>query len=365
MVKKSNYNPEIDLLKFLFSLIIVVYHGKYISALGDNAPFPYGFTAVEFFFMVSGFFMAKSSKKYDASQIGKSTFDFILKKVKPLYLPLFIAFVGAFVIREIGFFLNDGYTGFEMFKDIVASAGELLLLIKTGVTFGRSFNGPTWYIGSMLLAMAILLPILLKYREWFLNIGSLVLAIMLYGYAYTVKNTLNYLEWSGFTTMAVVRALAGIALGCFICSLTERLQARGFEFKKTGKVILTIVEFIILGLILSIMWLDGKNNFDFVCVIYMFFLTFIAFSGLTGAKDVLPKKLCSVLGDFSLYLYLCHRTITRVFSFFNFELSYFEALILYLVLTVFSALVCKYLTLLCRNIRSKVSPKLKNMLIKQ
>lgn len=365
MAKKSNYNPEIDLLKFLFSLIIVVYHSKYISALGDNAPFPYGFTAVEFFFMVSGFFMAKSSKKYDNSQIGKSTFDFILKKVKPLYLPFCIAFVGAFAIREIGFFLNDGYTLVKMFKDIVASAGEWLFLMKTGVTFGRSFNGPTWYIGAMLLAMAILLPILLKYRDWFLNIGSLVLAVMLYGYAYTVKNTLNYLEWSGFTTMAVIRAIAGIALGCFICSLTERLQAREFELKKLGKVLLAVVELGLFALVLTIMSVTGKNHFDFVCVIYMFFLTFIAFSGLTGIKDILPKKLCSVLGDFSFYLYLCHRAITRLFPILNLELSYFETLALYLAITVLAAFVCKLLTLLCRNIRSKISPAMKNMLIKQ
>lgn len=365
MPKKSNYNPEIDLLKFLFSLIIVVYHGKYITALGDNAPFPYGYTAVEFFFMVSGFFMAKSSKKCDTSQIGKSTFDFVLKKVKPLYLPFCIAFVGAFVIREVGFFLNDGYTVVEMLKDMTASVGEVFLLMKTGVTFGKTFNGPTWYIGAMLLAMAILLPVLLRYRDWFLNIGSLVIAIVLYGYAYTVKHTLNYLEWSGFTTMAVIRAIAGIALGCFICSLTERLQAREFELKKAGKVLLTLAELAVFGLILTIMWFEGKNNFDFVCIIYMFFLTFIAFSGLTGIKDILPKKLCSVLGDFSFYLYLCHRAVTRTFLLFDTELSYFESLGLYLAATVIAALACKLFTVFCRYVWSKALPTMKNMLIKQ
>lgn len=362
---KSNYNAEIDLLKFLFSLIIVVYHSKYIPALADDAPFGYGFTAVEFFFMVSGFFMARSSGKCDSAKIGNSTFDFVLKKVKSLYLPFCIAFVGGFAVREVGFFLNDGYTVVGMLKDITASVGELLLLMKTGVTFGKTFNGPTWYIGAMLLAMAILLPILLKYREWFLNIGSFVIAVLLYGYAYTVKHTLNFLEWSGFTTMAVIRAIAGIALGCFIYSLTERLQMRELELKKTGKVLLSFVEFALLGLILTIMWFEGKNNFDFVVVIYMFFLTLTAFSGLTGIKNILPKKICSALGDFSLYLYLCHRMVTRAFLLFDSELTYSQTLALYLMLCVAAAGVCKLLTVFCRYIRRKVSPAVKNVLIKQ
>lgn len=362
---KSNYNGEIDLLKFLFSLIIVAYHSKYIPALTDNAPFTYGFTCVEFFFMVSGFFMASSSRKYDGTKIGKSTFDFILRKVKPLYIPFCFAFIVAFAVREAGFFLNDGYTLVKMLKDLTASVGEILLLMKTGVTFGKTFNGPTWYIGAMFIAMAILLPLLLKYREWFLNIGSLVIAILFYGYAYTVKHTLNYVEWSGFTTMAIIRAVAGIALGCFIYSLTERLKTRGTELKKTGKVLLYLVEFALLGLILTIMWFEGKNNFDFVAVVYMFFMLVIVFSGLTGVKDVLPNKLCSVLGDFSLYLYLCHRTVTRVFLIFDFELSAFQTFVLYFALSVVSALLCKLLTDFCRYAWLKVSPAVKNVLIKQ
>ncbi len=361
---RRKYNPELDLLKFLFSIIVVVYHSKYIDAIGKNALFPYGFTAVEFFFIVSGFLMVKSSKKFTCENVGKTTMSFVYNKAKALYPEFFFAFIFSFVMREILLFAEEPHTVFDFSKDVVSSVGELLFLMKTGVNFGTIFNGPTWYLGAMYLGMLILLPILLKHREWFINVGSIVIAIFLYGYQYTVKHTLNYLEWADFTTSSIIRAVAGLCLGCFAYSLVERIEEKNIKLKVSGKVLLIGAELFIFALILYMMQNEGKNNFDYVCVVYIFFLCLIVFSGLTGIKNILPQRLCAFLGEYSFLIYLNHRYLTRFFNIIKLETSPIKALIIYLAASALMAFICKLTVSACRFAWAKVSPKLKTILLK-
>ncbi len=363
-MSKKRYNPEIDLLKFIFSVIVVIYHSKNISAIGSEALFKYGFTAVEFFFIVSGYLMVKSSKKFTAENIGKNTMSFVYNKAKILYPPFLFAFIVSFVIRQISFFLYDGYTIFDLGKDALSSVGELLFLMKTGITFGTIFNGPTWYIGAMLLGMLILFPVLIKHRDWFLHTGSIVIAIFLYGFSYPVKHTLNYLEWSEFTTMSIIRAVAGLCLGCFACGLIERIEEKGIELKKPGKALLGLVQFGLLFIILFIMQREGKNNFDYVCMVYIFFLCLIVLSGLTGIKNILPDKLCSFLGNCSLLMYLNHRYCIRFFNLIEYKGDPLVTLALYLVLVCVMSAVCQIVVTVCHKIRQKAMPKIKGVLIK-
>ena len=55
-------NGAIDLLKFLFSLMIVIYHGR-LFANAENPLFRAGKIGVEFFFIVSGYLMAAKAEK--------------------------------------------------------------------------------------------------------------------------------------------------------------------------------------------------------------------------------------------------------------------------------------------------------------
>ncbi len=363
-MNRSKYNPELDLLKFLFSIVVVIYHSKYIYAIGSEALLPYGFTAVEFFFIVSGYLMVKSSKKFDQDNIGKNAMSFVYNKAKALYPEFFFAFVLSFIMREILLFIEKDYTVFDFGKDIVSSIGELLFLMKTGINFGTIFNGPTWYIGAMFFGMLILFPILLKHREWFLNVGSIIIAVLLYGYHYTVKHSLNYLDWADFTTSSIIRAVAGLCLGCFACGLIERLQEKNIELKVPGKLLLAITEFGLLALILFIMQHEGKNNFDYVCLVYIFLLCLIAFSGLTGIKDILPRKICSFLGNCSFLIYLNHRYLTRFFNIIELDIAPLKALVLLLILTALMSAICELTVTTCKIVWKKVSPKLKNILIK-
>ena len=98
-VKKRNC--ELDLLRFIFSVIVMFFHGKKMFDSYDGGLFQYGYTAVEFFFVVSGYLMALSAQKYTGENIAADTFDFMKKKLKTLIPFLLGAFAVSFISVEI------------------------------------------------------------------------------------------------------------------------------------------------------------------------------------------------------------------------------------------------------------------------
>ena len=78
-MKSKNY--EIDFVKFLFAIGIFVYHSMYLDAVNGNPKiFAKGYLGVEFFFMVSGYFMAASISKAQSNQIEASILNLSSEK---------------------------------------------------------------------------------------------------------------------------------------------------------------------------------------------------------------------------------------------------------------------------------------------
>ena len=75
-------NGEIDVLRFVFSIFIVLYHFGDVFKV-DIARF--GFIGVEFFFVVSGVLMARTAKLKKEKYV-----TFISKKIKSFYPYYFV-----------------------------------------------------------------------------------------------------------------------------------------------------------------------------------------------------------------------------------------------------------------------------------
>ena len=60
--KQYKKNGELELLRFLFAIMILFYHTRKICPI-DSGIFKHGYFGVEFFFILSGALMAKSIYK--------------------------------------------------------------------------------------------------------------------------------------------------------------------------------------------------------------------------------------------------------------------------------------------------------------
>ena len=91
---RSGRNGNIDLMRFVFCLIIILYHinnrldlnppfglsEKYFSFCGE------GRIGVEFFFIVSGYLLAVTAKKnYSTNSIAASTKSFMYRKTMSIF----------------------------------------------------------------------------------------------------------------------------------------------------------------------------------------------------------------------------------------------------------------------------------------
>ena len=91
-MKENNYNYFIDFLKFIFSIIIVIYHAWVFAYSYDVAPFKAGYLAVDFYFIVSVYLMMKSIQKeiVPNKMIGIETMKFIYNKIKKYFLIFYL-----------------------------------------------------------------------------------------------------------------------------------------------------------------------------------------------------------------------------------------------------------------------------------
>ncbi len=82
---RSARNNTVELLRVVFSFAVVICHSTFLPWSEGHLPIKSGSLAVEFFFIVSGYFMAVSAwrkKDIPSSSLGTDTWQFIWKKLK-------------------------------------------------------------------------------------------------------------------------------------------------------------------------------------------------------------------------------------------------------------------------------------------
>lgn len=245
-IMRKQHNVTIDFLRFLFSVIVVLHHSRYVLG-DDNCYFLGGSLAVEFFFFVSGYLLLvgadKAGRKNGAGYLLPGGADMAGRKNGAGYLfpggvdmagrteaaDLEVKGVGAgttgidgettgicgeangigsettgicsetlhFILHKIRSFLPEfliaWWIGFVLIG-VVRQYGVLdylkafgndfweLTLVKMSGLFTHGIDGAMWYLSAMLLGMAILYPLLRTKRDLMTHLMCPLLALFLYGY---------------------------------------------------------------------------------------------------------------------------------------------------------------------------------------
>lgn len=334
-IKPKKHNGIISLWKFLFCIMIVIYHGSVLAKKGDYVILSRGSIGVEFFFLVSGYLMANSAlNKKENDSIGKETINFVLKKYKT-FLPYTIL-AGLLAITIL---LCIGQMRMEKF---VYSIFDMLLLNMSGIkTF--SVNGPIWYISSMLICMLIIYPLIRKYKENFLYIAVPIIVLLGFGYlSYTCNNLRDPNQWIIFTFKGNIRAFIELCLGSLMYLLCEKFKS--IDFTTFVKVIITIIEITgFITIFLVSQFLTAK--YDFMLVAILSISIILAFSEKTLEYNFLCNKFCYWLEKLSVSIFVFHfsvRLFIRNVDFFN-RFSYLPKLGIYVISSIIVSIILMYL----------------------
>lgn len=340
IIINKKHNGIISFWKFMFCMMIVIYHTNVFSKNPNNVIFSKGSIGVEFFFLVSGFLMTKSALKNeeenDFKNLGKDTIKFIWKKYKTFLPYTILAGLISLTILNI-------YSNVSLYNNI-SSIWDMLLLRMTGLV-GLCVNGPIWYISSMLLCMLILYPLIRKYKYNFLYIVAPF--IILFGLGY-INSTYNNLrtpdQWLGITYKGNIRAFIELLLGGILYIICEHLKK--INFTKFGKFVITFIEIIcfILPFFIS-QFMDSATKYDFIQLFIISIGIILAFSEKTLEYNLFCNKFFYWLEKLSLTLYIFHFPVRLFFRNASFlkNIPYLNRLIIYLPVTIIISVIIMYL----------------------
>ncbi|MCR5205817.1 MAG: acyltransferase family protein [Lachnospiraceae bacterium] len=292
---KKHRNGEIELLRFVFCFAIICLHGE--------MKFRGGFLGVEFFYMVTGAFMAKSLSGDDinANESYKITFQksknfiiYYIKKIYPFFLP-------ATLIGTILAFLST-----RKLYIVLYAFGDLLFLQNFGFPAACA-TGVVWYLSSLLFGIAILYPVARRYFNVFSVYFCPLIFLLIVGFFIKIYGTIEVpCEWYGVINTGFLRAIADISLGIFVYIISENL--RRFNKLLIYRIIFSIMELVFFVLIILYMAFGVESWFvyDGYIVIIMAFALSVALSEISLWNKILSKSFFSSLGKASFFLFLNH-----------------------------------------------------------
>lgn len=322
----SSRNHLLDLYKLLLITVICFHHSHWFKGNLTS-----GYLVVEFFFIVSGYFIYCCHSK---KQLRVS--EFFMKKCGRL-LPIYAITLTGYICLALTnpqFYrhpetanwplsiLNDG---------LMASATGLFYL---GDDYVMRFNGPDWYLSALLWGGTLLYFIIRSCKHAPIIIATITIAV--YAYLFGVNGGIESWKFAGPFYMPFWRGMAGMGLGILLGMASNAKITQQFLSKER-----TALRIIMLAVPTAIAagCLFSPTNADLPGLIALF--TISAALIYMPLPESAPKWLRYV-PDISLEILLIHRfTIgmtNQISETAGFEDSFLIKSILLLLLTITGAL---------------------------
>ncbi|MBQ6020252.1 MAG: acyltransferase family protein [Clostridia bacterium] len=298
-------NGEIDFWKFVASIYIVLFHSR---AFYDPDLFRGSMAlAVEFFFVVSGFFFALSvyrdNREFRLRTIGRETADFLRHRVGGFLYYYLFGFGVSFLLAILQY--RSALLSFKTIRDVVL---EFFLLSSLTSTTCRIIPAD-WYLSAMLIAMLLLYPFF-RYKKGIfsaivapiLGVGGLVYIMIRFGVIASSGN-------GAFPPKGLTRAVTSICLGVAAYRISELLKKKSFD--KFGAALCSGICAISILVTFALFWRMPKTVQPVAVVLSAVFVA-ISASEKSVFSRMFPVKICRKLGEFSLAIYLGHSAVRTV-----------------------------------------------------
>lgn len=357
-MKAEENRNALDFLKFVFAILIVLFHSNMLTSDQENMIVINGRAGVEFFFMVSGCLMCASAARSTEENIGLDTWYFIKKKIFRLMPNYLIAYVLAFIVYHYNASITEWN---RICINAIKSLPELLLIKNSGVRFA-SYNGPTWYISAMILNMLVLYPLIRKFKDSFYII-ALVLILFILGAFFQTYGTFSDLEdWNGWILKGTVRGTAGLCAGCLCYKIAMILRRKKWTTFAKSMFMLIEWECYIIAIIFCCKYASSRIDY-LIFFLFMIGVT-ITYSNISFDKTLFQSRIFCWLGSFSFSLYLSHSCWREFTSnIYPQQWGFTERLICYLLAAVWSGLFVHYLSILLRALKSEKMKDIKALFI--
>lgn len=284
-------NTTLYCWKFIAALCVMANHASYGFTNGSY-PFLGAYVFVEFFFMVSGYYLVLGLETGKIQNVKE-----YMKKRWGQFFP-YTTIVIVITYIWIGI-MTESLKG--RIKSLMRLPLEIMLLSNLHLTY--TAVGWLWYIAAILFITPFLCYLFLRHKELF---QMLVWAVPIIWYGYCFSNY-GYLLVERNMLNDLVRAGANLLLGGSIFYIAR--NASGRKIKKITTFFITIISWGLFIVTIILAYRLHKSEYDFYCIFMLFFALILIESG--WAADIKWSKL-NVLSKLSMGLYIVHGFVQKV-----------------------------------------------------
>ena len=312
-------NGTLEFMRFVFCMTILFYHiGKYTYGsppLNKGvfiALFPHGAMGVEFFFLLTGVFLAASLDKQlqraeKKTNVFADTGKYLWKKYLSVFPQHLVAFAVLFGVMVLIHLDMPNWSAGDRFLTAISN---LLLLQMTG-WMGSPLNHIEWYLSAMLIAILIVyflchlhFKVVTRYIAPVASVGLLIW--MCCEFPSLTGVTRPMVVCPGFSIYkGDIRAFAEILLGTFAYSLGKyALAPLSDRIGKPVRFVLTVLEWVMYGGAITITLLTLPYGWEYGALAFIFGGVLLSFSGLTCSGSLFDNNVSYFLGKITLPIYL-------------------------------------------------------------
>ncbi len=299
---------NVDFLRFLLAIQVVIHHQtcKWGGLKEFTTLIPSKFNlwliAVEFFFIIAGFFMFKNIKKEtDTLEFAKKRF---LRLAPLVWFLLIVYIILSLFINGINFSLDGNILTIFLMHSIGLNPGKVL---------GGTINGPIWFVSVLFWSSLFYFYINKVIEKKYLNLIVWIIVAFSYG---TVLHLSNFQMHNVITknvfyfcNTGLLRGLAGLGVGYFLAMLYNSgfLQKCSKKVKNFISVLETLLIVFFAYYFLFCPKVPGKTTMTYIVCFSILFYLFLVKQG--WVSKFLNNKYLAELGKYSYSIYIIHSAV--------------------------------------------------------
>ena len=317
MTKSSKpRNNIVELFRFIYSLLVLGYHVQFSYSDEEVDPFENGALAVEFYFLLSGYFLARSLEKLikdEKTTFIKKVYNFMKNKITSLLNVHILSIIAVIII--IACF--DTKSFWDKFLPGIPSIFLVQMIIVWSGDFNKALIIPEWYLSAMLICMLFMVIIFLLICK---KLKGIYATIILVGIVIIITLITGLSTSWKFNENIVydIRAWGEMCIGMFSYYLSIYVKNKTYE--NCTNILLKIIEIIGYGLPVIFGIIPISLNYQaylmMITVICEFCAIFITFAEKGNIiKNERINKIFGYLGAISLPIYLFHPIIITLIDY--------------------------------------------------
>ena len=328
LYEKACYKNFDNLQGLRFIAFLFVFYNHSYTWLGSNKIYDLGARGVEIFFVLAGFLVAYHYSNSELQNSIKASINYVYKKCKKFYVLHIITFVCFFVLPFTKILKNE----FDESKiyEFWTCAFLNITLLRSWVwtpNIEFSFNGPTWFLSSILLSY-FLVPQIVNYfknknYQFYLFSFLFIFLLKLFLDTYCIKYTELYKVF--YLYINPIYRVFDFLLGYMF-----------FLLIKDESINLSKKEVSLFQLIILIIYLFSCFKFyriwlSAIYILLSLMLIYVMIQENGILNYIFGNKLLVFLGNISFELFMLHMIALKLSNFINsaFLSSYFSKNVLW------------------------------------